>query len=88
VTSLKIEGRLKSAHYVAATTQTYRQAVDVAAAGQKQFHIQPQQRADLEQTSRAASATVFSPVSITRNSSSSVPKIARATHRHRRARNE
>lgn len=28
VCSLKIEGRLKSAHYVAATTQTYRSAID------------------------------------------------------------
>ncbi|HSV14584.1 MAG TPA: U32 family peptidase, partial [Tepidisphaeraceae bacterium] len=49
VASFKIEGRLKSAHYVAATTQTYREAVD-AAAGGGQFRIGPQQRADLEQT--------------------------------------
>src|SRR5215213_4927847 len=34
VCSLKIEGRLKSAHYVAAATQTYRAAIDSAAAGQ------------------------------------------------------
>ena len=33
VCSFKIEGRLKSAHYVAATTQTYRAAIDAAAAG-------------------------------------------------------
>ena len=31
VCSFKIEGRLKSAHYVAATTQTYRAAIDAAA---------------------------------------------------------
>ncbi len=49
VASLKIEGRLKAAHYVAATTQTYRQALD-AAASKRKFQISPQQRADLEQT--------------------------------------
>ena len=49
VASLKIEGRLKSAHYVAATAQTYREALD-AVALDKRFRISPQQRADLEQT--------------------------------------
>ncbi len=49
VRSLKIEGRLKTAHYVAATTQTYRNALDTAGDG-KDFQIQPQQKADLEQT--------------------------------------
>jgi U32 family peptidase len=63
VASFKIEGRLKSAHYVAATTQTYRQAIDThlsnrksqaeggpSAIANRKFHISPQQRADLEQT--------------------------------------
>src|SRR5215213_6503749 len=49
VASLKIEGRLKSAHYVAATSQTYRAALDAVALEGK-FQITPQQRADLEQT--------------------------------------
>ena len=49
VASLKIEGRLKSAHYVAATTQTYRRAID-AAAKQQRFDVGEQQQADLEQT--------------------------------------
>ena len=49
VASLKIEGRLKSAHYVAATTQTYRRAIDAAAA-QQRFDVGLQQKADLEQT--------------------------------------
>ncbi len=49
VVSLKIEGRLKSAHYVAATAQTYRAALDAAEANLR-FHISNQQRADLEQT--------------------------------------
>ena len=49
VASLKIEGRLKSAHYVAATTQTYRRALDAAAEHQR-FDVGQQQRTDLEQT--------------------------------------
>jgi putative protease len=49
VSCLKIEGRLKSAHYVAATTQTYRQAID-AASQSRRFSISHQQQADLEQT--------------------------------------
>jgi putative protease len=49
IASFKIEGRLKSAHYVAATTQTYRAALESALA-HEEFRIAPQQRADLEQT--------------------------------------
>ncbi len=49
VSSLKIEGRLKSAAYVAATTQTYRAALDAALDGQS-FTISPQQRDDLTQS--------------------------------------
>jgi putative protease len=49
IACLKIEGRLKSAHYVAATTQTYRSALD-AASSDRRFNIGAQQRADLEQT--------------------------------------
>lgn len=59
VASFKIEGRLKSAHYVAATTQTYRAAIDTACrksevSSQKTagatFEISESQRHDLEQT--------------------------------------
>ena len=49
VESFKIEGRLKSPHYVAATSQTYRAAID-SAVGARRFSIDPQQRGDLEQT--------------------------------------
>ncbi|MFN4243224.1 MAG: DUF3656 domain-containing protein [Tepidisphaerales bacterium] len=49
VACLKIEGRLKSAHYVAATTQTYRAALDAAEAG-RPFRLSSQQQGDLEQT--------------------------------------
>src|SRR5262249_23751662 len=49
VTSLKIEGRLKSAHYVAATTQTYRAALDAAREG-RPFEITLRQELDLAQS--------------------------------------
>jgi len=49
VASFKIEGRLKSAHYVAATCQTYRAAIDAKNAGNS-FAISPSQQHDLEQT--------------------------------------
>ena len=49
VSCFKIEGRLKGAHYVAATTQTYRAAID-AAAMNRPFEMTDQQRGDLEQT--------------------------------------
>src|SRR5262249_19243256 len=49
VKSLKIEGRLKSAHYVAATCQTYRAALD-AAGREERFEISQEGRHDLEQT--------------------------------------
>ena len=45
VCSFKIEGRLKSAHYVAATTQTYRAAIDAKAAGRA---FQPTRRQELD----------------------------------------
>lgn len=49
VCSLKIEGRLKSAHYVAATTQTYRAALD-AALSHRPFEASRQQELDLTQS--------------------------------------
>jgi putative protease len=49
VCSFKIEGRLKSAHYVAATTQTYRAAID-AASHNRPFRITPEQSVDLAQS--------------------------------------
>ena len=49
VACLKIEGRLKSAQYVAATTQTYRAAID-AAREQRPFEISRQQELDLTQS--------------------------------------
>jgi putative protease len=49
VCSFKIEGRLKSPHYVAATTQTYRAAIDAWGAGH-QFRPSRQQELDLAQS--------------------------------------
>lgn len=49
ICSLKIEGRLKSAHYVAATTQTYRAALD-AALEHRPFVATRQQELDLSQS--------------------------------------
>jgi U32 family peptidase len=49
VCSFKIEGRLKSAHYVAATTQTYRAALD-AAAEEREFRLSKQQGQELAQS--------------------------------------
>ena len=49
VVSFKIEGRLKSAHYVAATTQTYRGAID-AVAEDHPFALTREQSLDLAQS--------------------------------------
>jgi putative protease len=49
VVCLKIEGRLKSAAYVANTVQTYRRAIDAAAAGGG-FTLSRRERLDLEQS--------------------------------------
>ena len=49
VASLKIEGRLKSAQYVATTTHVYRHALDAAQRGES-FAISRQQQLDLEQS--------------------------------------
>jgi len=49
VVSFKIEGRLKSAHYVAATSQTYRAALDAALA-QRPFVLSRAAELDLQQS--------------------------------------
>jgi putative protease len=49
VCSFKIEGRLKSAQYVAAATQTYRTAIDAAEKGSA-YRIDPRQHQDLAQS--------------------------------------
>jgi putative protease len=49
VAAMKIEGRLKGPHYVAAATWAYRQAIDAAAAGQK-FVLSQRGWRELEQS--------------------------------------
>ena len=49
VISFKIEGRLKGGPYVAATTQTYRKAID-AAVGRREFRPTRREELDLAQT--------------------------------------
>jgi len=58
VCSLKIEGRLKSAHYVAATTKTYRAALDAALAKQP-FQVDRQAELDLQQSFSRGFSTGF-----------------------------
>ncbi|MDB5296886.1 MAG: yhbU, partial [Phycisphaerales bacterium] len=50
VCSVKIEGRLKSAHYVAATTQAYRAAIDAVGATSGSFVLPPDQELALAQS--------------------------------------
>ncbi|HSQ57019.1 MAG TPA: U32 family peptidase, partial [Gemmata sp.] len=49
VISFKIEGRLKGGPYVAATTQTYRKAIDAAVAG-REFELSRREELDVAQT--------------------------------------
>jgi putative protease len=49
VISFKIEGRLKGGPYVAATTRTYRQAIDAAVA-KNDFHLDRKEELELAQT--------------------------------------
>jgi putative protease len=50
ISSLKIEGRLKTPEYVAATVQAYRAAVDRAMAGDQETSPTPEERERLEMT--------------------------------------
>ncbi len=58
VASFKIEGRLKGAPYVAATTQTYRAAIDAATA-RRDFILPKSQQRDLAQTFSRGFTTGF-----------------------------
>ena len=91
VCSFKIEGRLKSPHYVAATTQTYREAIDAAVAQISRSHLPAAGTATWPRPSPAASPTASSTASTTRSSSAArFPKsrgirIGTVVGRHRRA---
>ena len=58
VVSFKIEGRLKGGPYVAATTQTYRQAIDAATGGES-FRMSRRAELDLAQTFSRGLTTGF-----------------------------
>lgn len=58
VISFKIEGRLKGGPYVAATTNTYRNAID-AALEEREFHLTRREELDLAQTFSRGLTTGF-----------------------------
>lgn len=51
VDSLKIEGRMKSAHYVATVVSTYRKAIDALYENPEQFTVKDEWKAELEKVS-------------------------------------
>jgi len=59
VTSLKIEGRMKSVHYVASVVKAYRQAIDRYCENPAQFKIQPEWIDELHKVSHRAYTTGF-----------------------------
>ena len=60
VASLKIEGRMKSAYYVATVVSAYRRALDALASGQAQYHaLLPTLMAELGKASHRKSNTGF-----------------------------
>ena len=59
VSSLKIEGRAKSAYYAAVTTNAYRHAVDDFMAMGENYHVQPWIKEELEKISHREYSTGF-----------------------------
>ena len=59
VDSLKIEGRMKSVHYVASIVKVYREAIDSYFADPAQFRVQPAWLAELDKVSHRAYTTGF-----------------------------
>lgn len=60
VTSFKIEGRMKSAHYVATVTGVYRQALDAYLREGAAYHVRPEWYRELEKISHRPYTTGFS----------------------------
>lgn len=52
--SLKIEGRMKSVHYVASVTKAYREAIDAYFASPEDFSIRPEWMEELDKVSHRA----------------------------------
>ncbi len=59
VDSLKIEGRMKSVHYVASVTKTYRTAIDAYVNDPAHFAVRPEWRAELDKVSHRAYTAGF-----------------------------
>ncbi len=59
VCSLKIEGRMKSVHYVATVVSTYRKAIDACYADLEHYTVQQQWREELEKVSHRPYTTGF-----------------------------
>lgn len=60
LSSLKIEGRMKSAHYVATVVKVYREALDAYERDPEHFVVQPQWLAELEKISHRPYTRGFS----------------------------
>ena len=58
IDSLKIEGRMKSVHYVASVVKAYRMALDACLSG-KTYEVRAEWRAELEKVSHRAYTTGF-----------------------------
>ncbi len=59
ITSFKIEGRMKSAHYVATITKAYRQAIDQYCADPKNYDVDPAWLNEIKKTSHRPLSTGF-----------------------------
>lgn len=59
IDSLKIEGRMRSVHYVASVTKTYRAAIDAYDRDPAKFAVQPDWLAELEKVSHRAYTAGF-----------------------------
>ncbi len=59
IDSVKIEGRMKTAYYVAATTRVYRAAIDRYSDSGRQYAVEPQWREELEKVSHRPYTTGF-----------------------------
>lgn len=59
INSLKIEGRMKSVHYVATIVKVYREAIDTCAAAPEQFFVRPQWLSEINKVSHRPYTTGF-----------------------------
>ena len=59
ICSFKIEGRMKSAHYVASVVSVYRRAIDVCWADMAHYSVQPEWLDELEKVSHRSYTTGF-----------------------------